>query len=567
MSRLKTTTILVTALATLQPGLLHAEGNSMALAACIAQHVKAGESAAQAREMCGGGAGAGQQPATPAPAKPARPEVSAAPQEPGVAKPGPEKPAVQKPVVQKPEVAKPAEPAKPTAKVTAPEVMEPNPTAKTPTPAKTEKPAPQPEVMTPAPTARAPAPAKSDTPAPEVIAPDPSLKTPAPAPAPAPAPSTQGHDGEGASLIEQAITAARTAGSGAPVRPEALSADPAARTVPETEEQITRETARSSQQDFSTSLNGRPVAQPESSGSSARQKDRLSDLEKLAIVGLGSLVVGKLLDNGSRVAVNSGDRVVVQNPDGSYDVIKDDNALLRQPGSTMRTQNYPDGSSRTIVTKPDGTQVVTVYDAQRRIVQRRLIGPNGNQRVLIDDTRGAEPVRLSNSNGATATVPTYDETDTEALARALAAEQGTGRAYTLAQVRDFAAVRALAPAIPVPSVTFASGSAAIRPEQAHALNALGQAIRAAIERNPEEIFLIEGHTDAVGDAAYNLALSDRRAESLALALSEYFDVPAENLVVQGYGEQFLKVRTQEASEENRRTVVRRITDLLQVAGN
>ena len=84
----------------------------------------------------------------------------------------------------------------------------------------------------------------------------------------------------------------------------------------------------------------------------------------------------------------------------------------------------------------------------------------------------------------------------------------------------------------------------------------------SIRDNPQEIFLIEGHTDAVGAATYNLALSDRRAESVALALSEYFDVPPENLVVQGYGEEYLKIPTLLSERENRRASVRRITDLL-----
>jgi len=83
-----------------------------------------------------------------------------------------------------------------------------------------------------------------------------------------------------------------------------------------------------------------------------------------------------------------------------------------------------------------------------------------------------------------------------------------------------------------------------------------------IEDNPGEVFLIEGHTDAVGGANYNLALSDRRAESVALALTEYFDVPPENLVVQGYGESDLLIRTPDAERANRRAAVRRITSLL-----
>ena len=62
--------------------------------------------------------------------------------------------------------------------------------------------------------------------------------------------------------------------------------------------------------------------------------------------------------------------------------------------------------------------------------------------------------------------------------------------------------------------------------------------------DPTEIFLIEGCTDAVGAADDNLLLSDRRAESVALAFTEYFDVPPENIVVQGYGESDLRIATQ-----------------------
>ena len=84
-----------------------------------------------------------------------------------------------------------------------------------------------------------------------------------------------------------------------------------------------------------------------------------------------------------------------------------------------------------------------------------------------------------------------------------------------------------------------------------------------IAENPREVFLIEGYTDAVGDESYNLLLSDRRAETVALALSEYFGVRPENMVVQGYGERFPLVPTLEAERLNRRVAVRRITSLIQ----
>jgi outer membrane protein OmpA-like peptidoglycan-associated protein len=56
--------------------------------------------------------------------------------------------------------------------------------------------------------------------------------------------------------------------------------------------------------------------------------------------------------------------------------------------------------------------------------------------------------------------------------------------------------------------------------------------------------------------------SDRRAETVATLLTEMFGVPAENLTTQGYGEQDLKINTQEPEHQNRRVTIRRITPLL-----
>ena len=112
-------------------------------------------------------------------------------------------------------------------------------------------------------------------------------------------------------------------------------------------------------------------------------------------------------------------------------------------------------------------------------------------------------------------------------------------------------MRELVPVIELDAVKFDTGSAAIRASEAEELRDLGLAMQRLIDQNPYEVFLVEGHTDAVGSATYNLALSDRRAESVALALTEYFDVPPENMVVQGYGESNLKIRTPLAERENR----------------
>jgi hypothetical protein len=83
-----------------------------------------------------------------------------------------------------------------------------------------------------------------------------------------------------------------------------------------------------------------------------------------------------------------------------------------------------------------------------------------------------------------------------------------------------------------------------------------------IHRHPDEVFMIEGYTDAVGSPEDNLSLSDRRAESVAEVLTQQFQIPFENLTTQGYGEEYLKVPTQAPERLNRRVAVRRITPLL-----
>jgi hypothetical protein len=52
------------------------------------------------------------------------------------------------------------------------------------------------------------------------------------------------------------------------------------------------------------------------------------------------------------------------------------------------------------------------------------------------------------------------------------------------------------------------------------------------------------------------------AEAVATALTNVFDIAPENMETQGYGEQYLKVETQEPERENRRVAIRRITPLV-----
>lgn len=337
-----------------------------------------------------------------------------------------------------------------------------------------------------------------------------------------------------------------------------------------TEETVTEESVRSSDEDFANAVGEAPATEGAeanagvnaTANTTASSDSGLSDTEK-AILGLGALAVGAaVLANSNReVVANSGDRVVVRDGEDII-VLKDDNALLRQPGSKVETATYNDGSTKQTIIREDGTKIVTVRDAELRVLRRVRIGADGQETVLFDDTIEVRPVDRVALQDTEMQPEIQSSADEEALRAALARDPNLGRTYSLAQVRNTAELRAVAPAVSLEAVTFRSGSAAIEPAQVDALVQLGEVIKSSIQERPGEVFLIEGHTDAVGNDAYNLALSDRRAETVALALTEYFDVPPENLVVQGYGEKFLKVATQSDERRNRRAVVRRITPLL-----
>ncbi|MGI3213283.1 OmpA family protein [Roseovarius tibetensis] len=342
--------------------------------------------------------------------------------------------------------------------------------------------------------------------------------------------------------------------------PDVAAAETAADPEDVVEETLDAQSVRSSEEDFETA-----IGSARDTSASDGDRDGLSTLEKALLLGLGAVVVGSVLRNGDRVVENTGDRVVVEGPQG-FSVYKNDDALLRQPGATMRTETYADGSTRTTLDRADGSQVVTIRDARGRVLRRDILYPDGTEYELFDDLEPSAEVdvrRLQEVRPVARSL-SVAENDLETLRAAIRDDTAydAGRTFSLRQIREIEQVRSLVPAINLDTVTFASGSAAIPPKQARSLVRLGILIEEMLFENPREVFLIEGHTDATGRESYNLALSDRRAESVALALTEAFRIPPENLIVQGYGESFLKVRTEAAEERNRRATVRRITPLL-----
>lgn len=267
----------------------------------------------------------------------------------------------------------------------------------------------------------------------------------------------------------------------------------------------------------------------------------------------------------NRIILNIDNRTIIQN---------DDHSRLTHDARDVRYERLPGGNTRQVVVRPNGVRIVTIRNSYGDIVHRSRIGRNGDEIVLIyapqDDRNDRDfyrqpdlpPLRL-------------DEPVDEYILDARHADrreyvqflekppiEPVRQVYTLDQVRYSARLRDVMPRIDMDTITFDTGSSAIGPGASRALSDLAQAINAVLDRDPGQIFMIEGHTDAVGSDQSNLVLSDERAESAASVLTQDYNVPPENLVTQGYGEEYLKVDTDGPERANRRVTVRRITPLV-----
>lgn len=269
-----------------------------------------------------------------------------------------------------------------------------------------------------------------------------------------------------------------------------------------------------------------------------------------------------------RVIVREGDRLYVRH---------DEMARFREFGRDVRVQQRGDDYYQT-VERPDGVRIITVTDRNGELIRRIRQMPDGREYILVDNAVGPRPRHFSDE---VIVVPpprieipedryVVDAGDTEetTIYETLTAPpvQPLPRRYTLDQVRYSRDLRSYMPSVDLNTITFSTGSWAIEDSEVSRLQVIANAINRAIQANPNEVYLIEGHTDAVGNPVDNLSLSDRRAQAVATILTKNFNVPPENLVTQGYGAQYLKVQTDGPSRENRRVVVRRITPLLAANG-
>jgi outer membrane protein OmpA-like peptidoglycan-associated protein len=277
--------------------------------------------------------------------------------------------------------------------------------------------------------------------------------------------------------------------------------------------------------------------------------------------------------DGNRVVIQEDNRTIER--DGNRTIIRHNEADRFAVGARNVKVDHRGNETISIILRPNGISIISTTDERGHLLRRVRRDRNGHEMVIIDNgTAGARhgdyfvdvrPPRVRGHNDRYIVDARRARPDLIYQLLLAPPVEALDRHYTVDQVRYSYPLREYMPRVDL-GIDFDTGSWQLSPDQVGELSVIANGINRAIDKNPREVFLIEGHTDAVGDKEDNLSLSDRRAEAVAIALTEQFQVPPENLLTQGYGEENLKVATDGPSRENRYVAVRRITPLIAQAG-
>lgn len=294
-------------------------------------------------------------------------------------------------------------------------------------------------------------------------------------------------------------------------------------------------------------------------------------------------------DGGKRTIFHESDRRTIVRQGRNLVIQKDEALGLKRIAPNARVTRNNAGVTTTVVARPNGRSIVTETNRSGQLIRRYRRGPGGRETIIIDNRRRKSSTGRDIAIGigvgigvaailnAIVDVPPprvrvprdkyivdYESASEDDIYEALNAppvDEIDGY-YTLDQVRATRNLRERMRRVDLDDINFETGSWDVDPSEYRKLERIARAMKRIIRRNPDEVFLVEGYTDAIGSDVDNLGLSDRRAESVAAILTEEFDVPFENLTTQGYGEQFLKIETDGPERANRRVAVRRITPLM-----
>ena len=222
-------------------------------------------------------------------------------------------------------------------------------------------------------------------------------------------------------------------------------------------------------------------------------------------------------DQGGRKVFTEPGRVIVVDPSGQSFIRHDEEERFRFGARDIQTQRVG-SETRTVVFRPDGSQIITVVGPDGGLLRRIRRDRDGREIIIIDNgfrDPGAIGSFYVDLPPPVIRIP-YDRYIVEADVAAPDLIYETleappvdriERRFSLDEIRYSPSVRMLMPSIDLNTINFETGSWDIPPDQAARLQAIADGLNRAIARNPREVFLIEGHTDAVGN---------RRRQSVAV---------------------------------------------------
>ncbi len=158
-------------------------------------------------------------------------------------------------------------------------------------------------------------------------------------------------------------------------------------------------------------------------------------------------------------------------------------------------------------------------------VSCRFMFDGGYVKAYLNEQRLAQLNGLVFSRGRTitVTVPESGEETGGTLLAGIRVAEGGKKLYDALATSGRVATH---------GILFATGSAEIRGESTPTLQEIGEMLSA----HPELKLLIEGHTDNVGSAAANQALSEQRAAAVKQYLIAHFRIDPSRLSTKGYGD-------------------------------
>ena len=211
---------------------------------------------------------------------------------------------------------------------------------------------------------------------------------------------------------------------------------------------------------------------------------------------------------GGRTVFTEPGRLIVVDPGGHSFIRHDEQDRFRFGARDIQTRQVGN-ETQTIVIRPDGSQIITVTGRDGQLLRRIRRDQQGREIIIIDNSyRDPNAVGgfyvdlpppvigipydryIVDADGAPPEL-LYDTMEAPPVER-------IERRYSLDEIRYSPSVRMLMPSIDLNSINFETGSWDIPPDQAAKLQGIADGLNRAIARNPREVFLIEGHTDAVG---------------------------------------------------------------------